>query len=874
MLVSVALIIWMMGSYDALVGEFDDEADAYMGTYSLCVVPAPDNDSHILDAGLIAALKADPSVDGLDRAMQVRLPIGKNEKGKSFDDFLRERMGIPSQSPILVGTDASECPYELEQGQWPDMANTDEAVGVLGSASAEFFKVKTGDTLVVRSGAKVMDIRIAGIVHQHEAHPDISSKLGQGLGPALASLFIPASLMEKVTEKTFSPDLLNIRLKEGAGADEFRERWSSNPAFSGAAFADTDIVQKRLEDNRSVRRMKDSAKSAAGMVLFACVFIIFTTLSMGVTERTRDLALLRALGLSKRQVAALVVGESFVLSIPAFLLGCLAGLLLLMLTKPAGISGQLAMPSAMTVLIAFGCSAGGALLASLVPAWRATRLLPLEATMDQWSSPLAGRRKNPWLMGMSAILCWCVQPLVLIVPGLEPGLRKNLFTLLGYPALVAGVILLAPVIIYLVEGLFYRPLAKAMRVNPVFLKSQLTVNMVRTAGTTIALTVGLGLYMAVQVWGYSMVVPFVPNRTMPDTLISFLHTEFEGEKLAEVMRQPPLDSGGLYPIMVEEPDIARAQLESPAFHSIEQKSVVIAGIPLESMMEGSHASLNPVFVKGGREEALKLMKEGRALLIPDTFAQATGLEPGDTLQLVPPSGTGPIQEWKVAGVVSLPGWHWLTKTSGMRVRRGHFIAALTIADEGQVRLAFGDAGIRFFWGTASKPFRAKEAQDSLQHYLSAQQQDNVLKPLVKVTKTADLGRRVRGMADRTIDAMSNLPLIALLIASLALMNTVLASVNARRQEFSLMHAVGVTKGMLFRLVLSESLLIGMTAVVLSFLFGIVSAWGSIEVLKYGYVFGGVTPPLTIPWMHLLYGTAIALGLCLLPVLFVRLKKSI
>lgn len=38
-LVSVSLIVWMMGSYDTLVREFDNDAEAYMGSYDLCLVP-------------------------------------------------------------------------------------------------------------------------------------------------------------------------------------------------------------------------------------------------------------------------------------------------------------------------------------------------------------------------------------------------------------------------------------------------------------------------------------------------------------------------------------------------------------------------------------------------------------------------------------------------------------------------------------------------------------------------------------------------------------------------------------------------------------------------------------------------------------------
>lgn len=872
MCVSVALVVWMMGNFDSLVKEFDHEADAYMGTYSLCVAAAPGKDRAALPQTLIDRLAADPAVNALDIVEQIRLPIGKNEQGKSFDDFIRERMGIPSQSPILVGTDAVDCPYELEEGRWPDMKNEKGDVGVLGSASAAFFNVKPGDSLYARSGDRVAEIRIVGIVHQLEAHPDISSSLRQGAGPALSSLFVPVALFEKINGKPLSPNLLNIQLKEGFSVQDFKNNWVNQPEFADAVFADTEAVQNRLNDNRSVRRMKDSASSAAGMVLFACVFIIFTTLSMGVTERAKKLALLRALGLSKKQIAGLVVWESVLLSVPAFLLGCVAGLILLQITAPEGLVSRIPLPSWQTLVLAFLCSTGGGVIASLIPAWRATRVAPLEASVDQWASSAVPGQGRPILMGVIGILCWCIQPAVLWLPGLEPETRKTLFTWLGYPGLLAGAILLSPAIIFAAEKLFYRPIALLMKINPLFLKSQLTVNMVRTAGTTIALTIGLGLYMAVQIWGYSMVVPFKIDKSMPDTLVSFLHTGFSGDSLKQVMKQAPLDGQGMYPIIVEEPDIARKQLESPDFHSIKQKSVVLTGIPLDQMMTGEKASLTPEFKDGSLEDALRKMKAGRALLIPDTFAVAANLKTGDFLYLTKPGTRGEVQKWEIAGVVYMPGWHWLTKTSGMRVRRGHFIAALTIADERQVASSFGVDSVRFFWGNSNDQRPSGEQQDTLQDYLAKQQTDPMVKPLVKVTSSRELSNRVGGMADRAIDSMSNLPLIALLIGSLALMNTVLAAVNARKEEFRLMHAVGVTKGMLYRMVLGESLLIGLTAVVLSFLFGVIAAWGSIEVLRYGYAFGGVTPPLDIPWLHLLYGAGITLFLCLIPLLLVRLGK--
>lgn len=118
------------------------------------------------------------------------------------------------------------------------------------------------------------------------------------------------------------------------------------------------------------------------------------------------------------------------------------------------------------------------------------------------------------------------------------------------------------------------------------------------------------------------------------------------------------------------------------------RSIVLAGIPVAEMAGGSHPLFNPVFVSGNPQEAYAMLESTRSLLIPDTFARTVGLKVGDDLVLVNPSsrerrsgnepsvgirgrGRGAAvrgEPWKVAGIISFPGWHWLTKTSGMRVR--------------------------------------------------------------------------------------------------------------------------------------------------------------------------------------------------------------
>ncbi len=146
-----------------------------------------------------------------------------------------------------------------------------------------------------------------------------------------------------------------------------------------------------------------------------------------------------------------------------------------------------------------------------------------------------------------------------------------------------------------------------------------------------------------------------------------------------------------------------------------------------------------------------------------------------------------------------------------------------------------------------------------------------MKALTRESLTANVG----GRGDSVIFTMSQLPLIMMVIAVLAVLNTVLASVQTRRREFGLMRAVGVPGGMVLRMLWAETLMISLCAVVMSLALGVLAAWCHIQILEYGYHFGIVTPPITMPWEHLGYAVLLVLGLSTLACLFpaLRMKKA-
>ena len=67
-----------------------------------------------------------------------------------------------------------------------------------------------------------------------------------------------------------------------------------------------------------------------------------------------------------------------------------------------------------------------------------------------------------------------------------------------------------------------------------FLKMQLSRNLSRSVGTAVSMSVGLSLFVGVQTWGYSMLVPFSPDTSTPGTLVSFLHTEFKSADVPDI----------------------------------------------------------------------------------------------------------------------------------------------------------------------------------------------------------------------------------------------------------------------------------------------------------------------------------------------------
>lgn len=808
-------------------------------------------------------------------------------------------------SPTLVGTDAHAPPYPLSNGAWIDSKHPERRGVVLSQTVADSNGLRVGDEALVIVWPKEYRVRVAGVI---AAGSSSMMMMGRGMGPpgsttprtgiaagpASSAVYAPMALAKHFTRGKAKVNLINIQIKPEAKSQlaEFRKEWEVRVGKSRptASLVGVDDIRTSIEEGMMASRARQEAWAATGLSLLAALFIIFSTLSMGVTERVRQFAVMRAVGLSRGQVALIIVAEASLLALIGWAGGLLAGwgLLALVTRVQSELFRGGASLGTWCVALTGASALGGALAASVLPAWRATSVQPLEAMAP--TRPLRSHRVRITVLGLVGLGLIAVNPvLVFAAPAsMSSDVLYAVYMAVGCTTMAVGFLLLTPATIVLAEKILGPWVARALHLEPRLLRSQLGSNLWRTLGTTAALTVGLGLFAAMQIWGFSMLQPFVPGDWVPDVLVAFQRGGLPDAEIPAVRAIEGVRADQCIPLAVEQPKLASDITGSEAHASvIRQNNVIMIGLDPEIAFGGSDPLLKVRFVQGTARDAIAKLRQGRYCLVPDHFLRATSLKLGDRFAVIPPEAPSKRVEYTIAGAVALPGWHWMTKFSGLRRREGRS-AAMVFADYQTVRRDFDLDHINFFWlnvahrsGQQNLAEAKQAAVDRIglalrpiaERNMGPEQPVNMqgrwpvgatmFGDSVRISTPDQIRTQITARASAMIWASCYLPLVTLLVTSLGVVNTVMASVRARQWEFGVLRSQGITRSGLFRMVLAEGALIGLITCLLSLGFGVLSGWCGTEISQHVSFFGGLAPPLVIPWVQLSLGFVAALGLCLL-----------
>ncbi len=236
--------------------------------------------------------------------------------------------------------------------------------------------------------------------------------------------------------------------------------------------------------------------------LFVGAFTILNTFSIIVSQRIRELALLRIVGASRRQVFSSVLLEAAILGLFSSLaglgLGVLAAIGIEVLLRGFGISLPSGTPviAARTIVVSIIGGMGVTVIAAIIPAHRATRISPVIAMGGQQSDSLLFHHRFIWgafvsLLGMAAL-------------GLGLVLSTILFVGIGALSIFIGVAMLAPALSRPFANVIGSFLVRTLGVAGKLGHENSMRNPRRTAQTASALMVGLAVVSAVAVLGASM----------------------------------------------------------------------------------------------------------------------------------------------------------------------------------------------------------------------------------------------------------------------------------------------------------------------------------------------------------------------------------
>jgi putative ABC transport system permease protein len=940
---AACVVVWVVSGYDSLVGQFGSMGSEYVGRYELLLLPRKgevEGEQPVGPGGrqnlyfskeFPEAIRRDPDVALVDPIFETTLRAGKvgdpnvsrvgnippppqqlapppntPTQASSGPVIMGGLAQLRNQSrvPTVVGTDSAEPLHKLLRGNWFEPQHPERLEGALTHDAAEFLEVQIGDEVgVMGSDRKESRIKIVAILEQPKRLP--GPKFMVGLpptrpgalpgGPVSHALYVPIRVAEKLTASPMKISYAGVILKSGVRVDDWLGRWSST-FVSGSPVVEVRTPEKvdgEVANSTTFETLRAQAYSATGISLLAALFIIFTTLSMGVDERIRQFAMLRAIAFSKWQIATMVTLESLILGLIGWSGGLLAGwgLLNLMRTlKPETLS-EGAELGTWCIVLSGACALGGSLAAAIIPAWRATSVSPLEAMAPRLTDSCGRLPGWTFLVGLVLI---SINPLVVFYIPMPDTSRYLASAALGCTTMVVGFLLLTPLAVILTERTLGPVLAWLLRLNSRLLATQLSANLWRTVGTTVALTIGLGLFVTMQTWGYSMLAPFTPGDWAPDLVLTIAPVGIPDSEIAAVQRVPGVIPSKFLPLAVKQvkfaEDVTGYKVRPSATR---QDNCVMVGLDPEVAFGGVDPLFKFEFVEGNRAEAIAKLKQGRFCLVPDHFVRESGLGIGQRFQVIPPDRTNTVVEYEIAGVVAMPGWHWISKVG---FRRGR-AAGLMFSGFDVVRNDFNTGRTTMFWGNkdgtasedeikasiqtiANRNFDAASARSTRRGPTEAGSgggPGNVRREAQTATvtlRTAEGERaEIRGRADKIIWALSELPLITLLVTSLGVVNTVLSSIRSRSWELGVLRALGVTRFGLFRLIVAEALLIGVVACVLSLCFGTLAGYCGTGVTRYIDIRGGQVTPLIVPWAKLSVGFGIALGLCLVAAIWPALRTG-
>jgi putative ABC transport system permease protein len=325
------------------------------------------------------------------------------------------------------------------------------------------------------------------------------------LGGATLSVFtLPTAQL--LFNKVGQFDQINVAARHGVSPAQLVHTISPLlPPNSQVRTGQGQATQQTKDTSGFLNIFQDFLLALGGVALFVGSFVIANTLSITIAQRTRELATLRTLGATRRQVRTSVMIEAFVIGLVASVVGLFLGLGLAKGLNSLLVSFGIDLPQTSTVFkprtVAVSLVVGIliTLLAALRPALRSTRVAPIAAVREGALLPPSRFAR----FGQPAAVATLLTAVVLMAVALFVGGLSTVTRLIGVGlgalGLFLGISMLAPRLVPPLARVLGWPANRFGGAAGKLARGNSSRNPARTASTASALMIGLTLVTLVGV---------------------------------------------------------------------------------------------------------------------------------------------------------------------------------------------------------------------------------------------------------------------------------------------------------------------------------------------------------------------------------------
>ncbi|PKN93912.1 MAG: hypothetical protein CVU44_08845 [Chloroflexi bacterium HGW-Chloroflexi-6] len=667
--------------------------------------------------------------------------------------------------------------YPVVSGRYLD--DSDNASAVITQTLADAFSVKVGDTLLLPSTAGMTELTVVGL-------------LPGRIAPGNEEVLVPLAQAQQMTGDPGKVNILELNVEAFAMQERRAEIQASIEAALGENFRVGTLVAG--DELFATMELGQIALSIFGaLALFMGGFIIFNTFRTVVTERRRDIGMLRALGATRRTILGMILAEGLIQGLLGSGLGLVLGYLMAagvikLAQGPMSsfINLQLGWPviSPGLILVSVLAGVGVTVLAGLIPAFAASHVTPLEALRPTTAEATVKRQAGyGFLVGISiaalSVAAIFSGQAALIIPG-------GLFFLLS-------LVLIAPALVRPFANVFGRLVALIYVRQGI---GGLAQNNLSRQPTRVAVTASasmLGLAVIVAAGGLV--------SSMTGMLGGMIHDSLGSDYLLV----PP--SIGVWGSNVGAmPELAES-LRS--VDGVEAVSTFRYGTSNSSGQAISLIGIEPVAfqkVSGlqftdGNESAYDELTEGRVIIVNGAFLIATQTKVGDSVELLTPTGR---VSYRIAAV------------------------AIDLLNAKLTTAYLSQANLQADFGTTEDVFLQLDLQENADHEAVGTQIKALAAeyPQFKVISGADYYSSIMSMMDAAFFGIYAVFAILAFPSLIAMLNTLTISVIERTREIGMLRAVGSTRKQIRSLIVAEALLLA----------AIGTAFGILGGLYLGYVF--------------------------------------